>query len=81
MTVRRRRLAYRRSPARRHPAPGGDRASRLTEGEVRQAVRSTGAGGLESIAAVVLETDGSFSVITRAQKGSGSAQVDVEPTT
>jgi uncharacterized membrane protein YcaP (DUF421 family) len=48
---------------------------------VRQAVRSTGAGGLESIAAVVLETDGSFSVITRAQKGSGSAQVDVEPTT
>jgi uncharacterized membrane protein YcaP (DUF421 family) len=41
-------------------------AERVTAGEVRQAVRSQGIGGLELVEAVVLETDGSFSVIPSA---------------
>ena len=51
---------------------------RVTRGEVRQAVRTQGYGSLEQIAAVVLETDGSFSVITKADRGpSGDALDDV----
>ncbi|MFD1719995.1 DUF421 domain-containing protein [Amnibacterium endophyticum] len=51
--------------------------SRLTESEVRQAVRSAGAGDLALVAAVVLETDGKLSVITTEQVGDGSALADV----
>jgi uncharacterized membrane protein YcaP (DUF421 family) len=51
--------------------------NRVTRGEVRQAVRASGAGDLSTIAAVVLETDGTFSVVPRAQLGSGSALEDV----
>lgn len=40
------------------------RAARVTEDEVRAAVRSQGLAALDGIEAVVLETDGSFSVIT-----------------
>ncbi|WOD40238.1 DUF421 domain-containing protein [Nodosilinea sp. E11] len=36
---------------------------RVTEGEVRAAVRSQGGAALEQVAAIVLETDGTFSVI------------------
>jgi uncharacterized membrane protein YcaP (DUF421 family) len=39
------------------------RRERLTESEVMQAVRASGRGGLGGVAAVVLETDGSMSVI------------------
>lgn len=53
------------------------RRERLTEREVHQAVRSSGCGGLELVAAVVLETDGTLSVITRSQAGSGSAVAGV----
>lgn len=49
------------------------REQRLTDSELRQAVRSSGAGDLEKVAAIVLETDGTLSVITREQLGSGSA--------
>lgn len=49
------------------------RAQRLTRSEVRQAARSSGVGGLQAIAAMVLETDGTLSVVTRDQAGSGSA--------
>lgn len=49
------------------------RAERVTRDEVLAAVRSAGFGGLEGIAAVVLETDGSFSVVPRTQLASGSA--------
>jgi uncharacterized membrane protein YcaP (DUF421 family) len=49
----------------------------VTAGEVRQAVRSQGVGGLEQVEAVVLETDGTVSVIPRAQAGSGDALADV----
>jgi uncharacterized membrane protein YcaP (DUF421 family) len=50
---------------------------RLTPGEVHQAVRSTGTGALEDVAAVVLETDGTLSVISADALGSASALVDV----
>jgi uncharacterized membrane protein YcaP (DUF421 family) len=50
---------------------------RVTAGEVRQAVRSQGIGSLGDVAAVVLETDGTFSVVVRAKTGDGSALRDV----
>ncbi|MGQ4721843.1 YetF domain-containing protein [Streptomyces tunisiensis] len=49
------------------------RGQRVTPDEVRQAIRAQGTGALELVHAVVLETDGSFSVISRSQHGSGSA--------
>jgi uncharacterized membrane protein YcaP (DUF421 family) len=49
------------------------RANRLTESEVRQAVRGTGTGDLSAIAAVVLETNGKLSVIPSSKIGNGSA--------
>ncbi len=52
---------------------------RLTMGELRQAVRATGAGDLSAIAAVVLETDGSLSVILADKAGDRSALEDVDP--
>ncbi|GHH43948.1 DUF421 domain-containing protein [Streptomyces candidus] len=50
---------------------------RVTENEVRQAIRSQGIGTVEDVTAVVLETDGSFSVLSRSQTDSGSALKDV----
>lgn len=52
-------------------------ANRVTPAEVRQAVRSAGYGGLDRVAAVVLETDGTLSVIAESQVGDGSALADV----
>nr|WP_312359900.1 YetF domain-containing protein [Stutzerimonas balearica] len=40
------------------------RKARVTEAELRAAVRASGSASLEGIEAVVLETDGSFSVIS-----------------
>lgn len=57
--------------------PGALRDQRLTEAEVRQAVRSTGTGDLSQVAAVVLESDGTLSVISASQAGDRSALVDV----
>ena len=53
------------------------RSQRLTESEVRQAVRGTGAGDVWAVAAVVLETDGTLSVVPRSKVGDGSALSDV----
>ncbi|WP_232521603.1 DUF421 domain-containing protein [Micromonospora phaseoli] len=53
------------------------RRVRVAESEIRQAARSQGAGDLHDLAAVILETDGSLSVITRAQLGDGSTLTDV----
>ncbi len=50
---------------------------RVSHSEIRQAVRTSGAGGLNLIAAVVLETDGSLSVITMEQLGDGSALSEI----
>jgi uncharacterized membrane protein YcaP (DUF421 family) len=43
------------------------RAERVTESEVSQAVRSQGILALEEVEGVVIETDGSFSVIRRGE--------------
>ena len=53
------------------------RRQRVTRGEVRAAVRAAGIGTLEEVEAVVLETDGSVSVVRRLQAGNGSALEDV----
>lgn len=53
------------------------RRQRVVVAEVRQAVRASGVGDLSLVAAVVLETDGSMSVITTSQRGSGDALADV----
>jgi uncharacterized membrane protein YcaP (DUF421 family) len=50
------------------------RRERLTEAEVMQAVRASGRGGLDGVAAVVLETDGSLSVIGSGGRAVASAQ-------
>lgn len=55
------------------------RQQRLTVAEVRQAVRSSGQGSLAEVAAVVLESDGTLSVIGRDKLGDGSALADVPP--
>lgn len=49
------------------------RRNRLTESELRQAVRMQGSGDLSQVKAVVLETNGKLSVITTSQYGNGSA--------
>ncbi|MGI9055255.1 MAG: DUF421 domain-containing protein [Pyrinomonadaceae bacterium] len=51
---------------------------RVTESEIRAAVRSQGFAALEDAEAVVLETDGSFSVIKKSETESFSALQDVE---
>lgn len=50
---------------------------RLTPGEVLQAVRSSGHGGLDQIAAVVLEPDGTLSVVPDSSAGDEQALHDV----
>jgi uncharacterized membrane protein YcaP (DUF421 family) len=57
---------------------GALRAQRVTDGEIRQAVRSQGIGGMEQVAAVVLETDGTLSVIPASQAGQLTALHGVE---
>ena len=56
------------------------RAQRITREEVLAAVRANGAAAIGQIAAVVLETDGSISVIPdRGEAGDGSTLANVEP--
>ena len=54
------------------------RAQRVTDGEIRQAVRAQGIGDLALVAAVVLETDGNFSVIPTSQAGQLTAMHGVD---
>lgn len=49
------------------------RRNRLSESEVLQAVRATGSGDLTDVAAVVLESNGTISVIPNSKLGNGSA--------
>ena len=49
------------------------RRQRVTQGELLQSLRASGVGGLDQVAAVVLETDGTLSVVPTAQRGDGSA--------
>lgn len=54
------------------------RRERVTESEVRAALRTQGISNLEEVDAVVLETDGSFSVIRKLGPDRNSTLVDVE---
>ncbi|GAA1767039.1 DUF421 domain-containing protein [Kocuria aegyptia] len=54
--------------------------NRLTESELRQAVRMQGTGDLSQVKAVVLETNGKLSVITSEKYGDGSALENVRGT-
>ncbi|WP_447007896.1 DUF421 domain-containing protein [Saccharothrix isguenensis] len=56
---------------------GAMRGQRVSEPEVLQAVRSQGLGGFDQVAAVVLETDGTFSVIPADKAGDLDALRDV----
>ncbi|MBK4736565.1 DUF421 domain-containing protein [Noviherbaspirillum pedocola] len=49
------------------------RKVRVTQDEMRAAVRRQGIGGMEQVAAAILETDGSLSIVPRSGMGSGSA--------
>lgn len=53
------------------------RRARLTEGEVLSTVRSAGIARLEDVEAVVLETDGSLSVVRRGEAGGTPTLGDV----
>lgn len=50
---------------------------RVAEGEILAAIRTNGVSAIEDVDAVVLETDGSFSVIQNIDDSSGSALKDV----
>ncbi|WP_409330376.1 DUF421 domain-containing protein [Trujillonella humicola] len=60
------------------PLPEALRGERVSMDEIRQAVRASGSGDLSTVAAVVLESDGSLSVLSRDQLGDGSALDGVE---
>ncbi len=57
--------------------PAALRQARVTEDEVRAAVRSAGLDALDRVHAVVLETDGSFSVVRSGEGGNDSSLADV----
>lgn len=51
---------------------------RVAESEIRAAIRSNGLAAIEEAEAVVLETDGTFSVIKKSADGSRTALKDVK---
>ena len=53
------------------------RRHRLTVSELRQAIRMQGVGDVAQVKAVVLETNGTMSIITEGKYGDGSALEDV----
>lgn len=58
--------------------PASLRKARVTEDEVRSAVRSSGVLSLEEVEAVVLETDGSLSVVQSGTQSGPSSLEDVQ---
>lgn len=56
---------------------GAMKRQRVAEGEVLMAIRAEGIASIEEVEAVVLETDGSFSVIKKSTTDSRSALADV----
>lgn len=54
------------------PDPVALRRARLTQSELAQAARRAGFGGFDVLAAVVLESDGSLSIVPASQRGDGS---------
>lgn len=61
-----------------HPDHEALTRQRITEESLHQAIRSAGIGGLELVSAVVLEPNGTMSVIPTTQYGSGSATPGTE---
>jgi uncharacterized membrane protein YcaP (DUF421 family) len=55
------------------------KAERVTEEEIRATVRAGGVGSLDEVEAVVLETDGTFTVLRSAGSGEHSALKGVAP--
>ncbi|MED5801829.1 YetF domain-containing protein [Gordonia sp. Z-3] len=53
-------------------------SQRVAIAEIHQSIRAAGIGDVDSVAAVVLETDGSISVIPAGKLGDGSALQDVD---
>ena len=53
---------------------GAMRAARVTEDEVRSAVRSSGIARMDQVEAVVLETDGKFSVVSPRSEDAASLE-------
>lgn len=53
------------------------KSQRVTKSEIRAAIRGAGILAIEDVAAVVLETDGSFSVLKQNNSGSKTALSDV----
>lgn len=58
--------------------PDAMRRSRVTDGEIRAAVGSQGIAALAEVEAVVLETDGSFSVVRRGNGQPASSLEGIE---
>lgn len=58
--------------------PAALRQARVTEDDVRAAVRSAGVDSLDLVRAVVLETDGSFSVVLPGEDGNDSILAGVD---
>jgi uncharacterized membrane protein YcaP (DUF421 family) len=58
--------------------PDALRSQRVTEEEVRAAIRGVGTSELVDVEAVILETDGSFSVLDGAGRVASSAEQDVQ---
>lgn len=53
------------------------KSQRVTESEVRAAIRGAGVAAIEEIEAVVLETNGSWSVVKKSANGTRSSLKDV----
>lgn len=58
--------------------PGALRSTRVTEDEVRAAVRAAGLPDMSAAEAVVLETDASFSVVRRGEGGEATSLAGVK---
>lgn len=58
--------------------PAALRQARVTEDELRAAIRSAGIDALEGVRAVILETDGSFSVVASGEGRGASSLVGVD---
>ncbi|WP_244612974.1 DUF421 domain-containing protein [Modicisalibacter radicis] len=61
-----------------NPLPEALRRARVTEDEMRAAVRAAGLASLDEVEAVVLETEGSLSVVRRRSNGEASSLEGVE---
>ena len=59
--------------------PHALRSARVTEDEVRASIRSAGLLAMQEVEAVVLETDGSFSIVRQSGAAGDSSLSDISP--